>query len=57
MKGDTTMDVYELLELFSDSIKNEIFHNVSDDTLQDILLSAVDQCKTDAIDSYKASLK
>ncbi len=51
------MDVYKLLEIFSDSIKNEIFHNVSDNTLQNTLLCAVDQCKSEAIASYETSLK
>ena len=35
------MTVQDLIQLFEDEMINEIFHNISDDTLQDILVEAV----------------
>ena len=51
------MSVYELLDNFADSIKNEIFHNVADDCLQDLLIEAVNHYRDDAFETYKASCK
>lgn len=50
-------EVYEILDIFADEMKNEIFHHISDDTLQDILLDSVDQAKNLAISTYGSKLK
>lgn len=51
------MDVPEILDIFANEMKNEIFHHVADDTLQDILLESVNQAKRIAISTYEAEKK
>lgn len=51
------MDIYEILDIFADEVKNEIFHHVTDDTLQDILLDSIKNAKDIAISTYEAKGK
>ncbi len=51
------MDILEVLNIFADEMKNEIFHHVTDDALQDILLESVNQAKKIAISTYEAERK
>lgn len=51
------MDIYEILDIFETEMKNEVFHHVTDDVLQDILLKSIEQAKNVAISTYEADKK
>lgn len=47
------MSTLELIELFKTEMINEIYHNVSDDTLQNILINSVKAVESTVISTYK----
>lgn len=51
------MSIYEILDIFADEMKNKVFHHVEDDSLQDTLLSSIEQAKNIAISAYEAEGK
>ena len=51
------MSVLEAVELFKDEMTNEIFHYVSDDVQQDVLLDALKSVYKTVIETYEAESK
>ena len=51
------MDIYEIIDIFADEMKNEVFHHVTDDIHQNILIDSIEQAKNIAISTYEANKK
>lgn len=49
------MDSLELISLFKNGVINEIYTNVQDKTLQNTLISYINEVEKNVIDTYKAS--
>ncbi|MCX4316317.1 MAG: hypothetical protein OSJ52_06725 [Lachnospiraceae bacterium] len=48
------MTVQNAVELFSSEMSNEIYHLVSDETLQNILIDSISTCAKTVLDTHKA---
>lgn len=48
------MTVKESIELYEHEMLNEIFHNVNDDALQDILIDAVKSVSATVLETFEA---
>jgi hypothetical protein len=51
------LTVKDAVELFEHEMINEIFHYISDDALQDILVDAVKSSKATVLETYEAQKK
>lgn len=49
------MDSLELISLFKNGVINEIYTNVQDKSLQDTLISYINEVEKNVIDTYKAN--
>lgn len=54
MRGGTIMTIQDAIDLFSSEMKNEIYNNVSDESLQSVLLDAVEDAASMVMKTYQA---
>jgi hypothetical protein len=61
MKGEAIMNVNQLdfahyIQLMSDEIKNDIYSNISNETLQDELFSYIDNASSIVLETFETEL-